>query len=73
MIDIVFSDKHSRIAIKTLYPTAKKVLNNKVHTLFLVDPFIENINMRLYSDLLKTLKFNYLMGQGNYPRDIDTA
>ena len=29
--------------------------------------------MRIYSELVKTLENDYLMGQGNYPRDMATS
>ena len=32
--------------------------------------FVENINRRIYPELVKTLENNYIMGQDNYPRDM---
>ena len=35
--------------------------------------FIENSNRRIYSEIVKTLDNDYLMGQDNYPRDLATV
>ena len=35
--------------------------------------FIENSNRRIYSEIVKTLENDYLIGQDKYPRDMATA
>ena len=57
----------------TLDLTARNAFNKKVHKQFLVVPLIDNLNIRIYSELLKTLESNYLMGQDKYLRDIFTT
>ena len=53
--------------------TYKKSLKNKVRKRILVVLFIDNFNSRIYSEIVNTLENDYLVGRGNYPRDMATA
>ena len=73
VIDIVLKYKHSGVSFSELESTAKKALKNEVRKRLMAVLFIDNSNSRIYSELLKTLENDYLMGQDKYPRDIATA
>ena len=73
VIDKVLRDKHSGVAVSKLESTAKKVLKNEVRERVLAIIFIDNSNMRIYSELVKTLDNAHLMGQEKYPRDMATT
>ena len=73
MINLVSKEKHSAVAVSQLGSTAKKALKNEVCELVLEVLFIDNSNKRIYSELVKTLENDYLMGQDNYPRYLATA
>ena len=73
MINILLEDKNSGIDISTTDLTVKKEVKNEAHRRVMAFLFIKNANRRLYSETLKTLKNDYLMGQDNYPRDMNTS
>ena len=61
----MLKDKHSGVAVSQLDTTDKKPINNKVIERVMVVLFIENDNRRVYSEIVRTLENNYLMGQDN--------
>ena len=67
VIDIALKEKPSGVAVSQLESTAKNELKNKVCGRGLAFLFIDNYNRRIYSEIVKTLKNDYLMGQENYP------
>ena len=73
VINILLKYKHSVIAVSQMNSTTKKSLKNEVREQVLVVLFIDNSNKRIYSELVKTLENDYLMGQDNYPRYLATA
>ena len=73
MINILLKNKHSGVVVSQLKSTANKALKNEVREWVLTVLFIDNSNRRIYSELVKTLENDYIMGQDNYPRDMATA
>ena len=69
----MLKDKQSGVAVSELDSTAKKWLKNEVCVWVLAVIFIDNGNRRIYSELVKTLENEYLVGQDNYPRDMSTT
>ena len=69
----MLKDKHSGVVVNELDSTAYKALKNKVRKWVLAFLFIDNSIRRIYSDLVKTLENDYLMGQDKYTRDMVTA
>ena len=62
----MLKEKHSGVAVSELESTSKKALNNEVRERVPAVLFIDNDNMRIYSELVNTLENNYFMGQNNY-------
>ena len=63
MINILLKNKHSGVVVSKLNSTANKALKNEVHERVLAVLFIEITNRITYSDIMKTLENDYLVGQ----------
>ena len=62
--------KCSLVLVCQLESRAKKALNNKVSERVMKVLFMDNANRIIFSELVKTLEKNYLMGKYNYPSDM---
>ena len=56
-------DKYSVFTAIQLESSPRKELKNKVRERVLAVLFIENANSRIYSEVVKTLKNDYIMGK----------
>ena len=68
----MLKDKHSGVVVSEMESKDKKALKNKVRQWVLAVLFIENKNRKVYSELVKTLEDDYLMGKEKYTRDMAT-
>ena len=63
VIGIVLKDKYSVFTAIQLESSPRKELKNKVRERVPAVLFIENANSRIYSEVVKTLKNDYIMGK----------